>query len=306
MKELDFSQYNTAIIIGNGFDINLGLPTGYENFIESAQFETLINNGNQLAVHLKNNYNLKNWIDIEKELSLYSMEGATESYKKEYDDLSASLTDYINDIDYLKMKKHGAAYDLMHQIAKGKSFIILDFNYTKSIRLLLSNFGLSDERIELCHLKVHGEAEKRNIVFGVEDKAPIKPEHVFIRKAYNKSFKALNFTELYKNVSSVMFFGHSLGESDHTYFKATKEAAVTCPRKDKGSAVGYISLKPTVVAVVLSRSAEGVVHPFPHRAERQRHEGHPFLIRDRYKGGCVLLCNKVRHTHFFFFLIDCF
>ena len=219
MKELDFSQYNTAIIIGNGFDINLGLPTGYENFIESAQFETLINNGNQLAVHLKNNYNLKNWIDIEKELSLYSMEGATESYKKEYDDLSASLTDYINDIDYLKMKKHGAAYDLMHQIAKGKSFIILDFNYTKSIRLLLSNFGLSDERIELCHLKVHGEAEKRNIVFGVEDKAPIKPEHVFIRKAYNKSFKALNFTELYKNVSSVMFFGHSLGESDHTYFK---------------------------------------------------------------------------------------
>ena len=219
MKELDFSQYNTAIIIGNGFDINLGLPTGYENFIESAQFETLINNGNQLAVHLKNNYNLKNWIDIEKELSLYSMEGATESYKKEYDDLSASLTDYINDIDYLKMKKHGAAYDLMHQIAKGKSFIILDFNYTKSIRLLLSNFGLSDERIGLSHLKVHGEAEKRNIVFGVEDKAPIKPEHVFIRKAYNKSFKALNFTELYKNVSSVMFFGHSLGESDHTYFK---------------------------------------------------------------------------------------
>lgn len=219
MKELDFSQYNTAIIIGNGFDINLGLPTGYENFIESAQFETLINHGNQLAVHLKNNYNLRNWIDIEKELSLYSMEGATESYKKEYDDLSASLTDYINDIDYLKMKKHGAAYDLMHQIAKGKNFIILDFNYTKSIRLLLSNFGLSDERIELCHLKVHGEAEKRNIVFGVEDNAPIKPEHVFIRKAYNKSFKALNFTELYKNVSSVMFFGHSLGESDHTYFK---------------------------------------------------------------------------------------
>lgn len=54
---------------------------------------------------------------------------------------------------------------------------------------------------------------------------------------------------------------------------ATKEAAVTCPRKDIGGAVGYDSLKPTVVAAVLSRSAEGVAHPFPHRTERQRHEG---------------------------------
>lgn len=43
MSELDFSKYNTAIIIGNGFDINLGLPTGYEDFIVSPQFERLIN-----------------------------------------------------------------------------------------------------------------------------------------------------------------------------------------------------------------------------------------------------------------------
>lgn len=218
MNELDFSKYNTAIIIGNGFDINLDLPTGYEDFIVSPQFERLINNDNQLAIHLKNSYALKNWIDIEKELALYSLDGATDNYKKEYEDLSSSLTDYINDIDYSKMKSRGAAYDLMRQISKGKNFIILDFNYTKSIELLLNQFGLSDAEIELCHLKVHGEAEKRDIVFGVEDNARIKPEHVFIRKAYNKSFKALNFTKLFKNVSSLIFFGHSLGESDHTYF----------------------------------------------------------------------------------------
>ena len=54
---------------------------------------------------------------------------------------------------------------------------------------------------------------------------------------------------------------------------ATKEVAVTCPRKDIGRAVGYVSLKPTVVAAALSGSAKGVVHPFPHRAEMQRHEG---------------------------------
>ena len=77
-----FSKYNTAIIIGNGFDINLGLPTGYEDFIVSPQFERLINNDNQLAIHLKNSYALKNWIDIEKELALYSLDGATDNSKK--------------------------------------------------------------------------------------------------------------------------------------------------------------------------------------------------------------------------------
>lgn len=87
---------------------------------------------------------------------------------------------------------------------------------------------------------------------------------------------------------------------------ATRRRHKDGPQRDIRFAVGYVSLKPTVVAAVLSRSAEGVVHPFPCRAERQRHEGHLFLMRDRYKGGCVLLCNKVRHTHFFFFLIDCF
>ena len=59
---------------------------------------------------------------------------------------------------------------------------------------------------------------------------------------------------------------------------------MTCPRKDIGRAVGYVSLKPTVVAAVLSGSAKGVVHPFPYRAERQRHEGHPSRLWGKHGG----------------------
>ena len=73
---------------------------------------------------------------------------------------------------------------------------------------------------------------------------------------------------------------------------------MTCPRKDIGRAVGYVSLKPTIVAAGLSGSAKGVVHPFLRRAERQRHEGYLFLIQGRYIGGGVLLYIKVRHTRF--------
>ena len=39
-----------------------------------------------------------------------------------------------------------------------------------------------------------------------------------MRKAYNIKYKALNFSELYDRIKSVAIFGHSLGETDHTYF----------------------------------------------------------------------------------------
>ena len=51
-----------------------------------------------------------------------------------------------------------------------------------------------------------------------QDNAGIKKEHVFLRKAYNIKYKALNFSELYDRIKSVAIFGHSLGETDHTYF----------------------------------------------------------------------------------------
>ena len=95
---------------------------------------------------------------------------------------------------------------------------IRDSNYTASTRLILKQCGLSDEDIDNRLIKVHGEASNNDIIFGVEDNAGIKKEHVFLRKAYNIKYKALNFSELYDRIKSVAIFGHSLGETDHTYF----------------------------------------------------------------------------------------
>ena len=38
------------------------------------------------------------------------------------------------------------------------------------------------------------------------------------QKQFNIKYKALNFSELYDRIKSVAIFGHSLGETDHTYF----------------------------------------------------------------------------------------
>lgn len=78
---------DTCIVIGNGFDINLGLPTSYADFVKSTHFDDMVKRGNELAKHLKSKFELQNWIDIENELKSYSL--------KKVMDLSSSITSYL-------------------------------------------------------------------------------------------------------------------------------------------------------------------------------------------------------------------
>lgn len=218
MRNVDFSKYESVLIIGNGFDLSLGLSTSYMDFVNSDEFQALLNMQNQLAIYLKVNAELQNWIDIENELKLYSINEDNAKFKVEYEALCKQLVVYINGIDYSSINKNSKAYEVLTNLSSIKNNIILDFNYTASTKLVLKQCGLSDEDIDNRLIKVHGEASNNDIIFGIEDSARIKPEHVFLRKAYNIKYKALNFSELYDKIKSVAVFGHSLGETDHTYF----------------------------------------------------------------------------------------
>lgn len=218
MRNIDFNKYQSALIIGNGFDLSLGLSTSYMDFVNSDEFQILLNMQNQLAIYLKVNAELHHEIDIENELKLYSKNEDNAKFKTEYEALCKQLVVYINNIDYSSINKNSKAYEVLTNLSSTKNNIILDFNYTASTRLILKQCGLSDEDIDNRLIKVHGEASNNDIIFGVEDNAGIKKEHVFLRKAYNIKYKALNFSELYDRIKSVAIFGHSLGETDHTYF----------------------------------------------------------------------------------------
>lgn len=219
MEKEQITPKNTCIIIGNGFDINLGLPTSYTDFVKSAHFDDMVKRGNELAKYLKSKFELQNWIDIENELKIYSLERSDASFKSNYELLIYALINYLNELDYSMMKPKSAAYRLMESISKTcDNFNILDYNYTKSIEILLRNKFVDESTIKNSLIKVHGEAAKNDIIFGVEDNASIKPEHVFLRKAYPRYYKALNFNSIFANAKRIIFFGHSLGETDYTYF----------------------------------------------------------------------------------------
>lgn len=206
------------LILGNGFDLNLGLKTGYCDFIRSKQFSVLKKNGSQLAHHLNEQNELQNWIDIENELKECSRNNFDE-LEAEYEDLCDALMDYLHSLEYPKERWPATpAYDLFDDYKK-TDFLVIDFNYTPTSRMLLRHFGRSDYEIDNMLIKIHGSTETKDIIFGVEDSAKIKKDHVFLKKSYNINFRAINFKDLLRTAASVSFFGHSLGVTDFMYFK---------------------------------------------------------------------------------------
>lgn len=222
MRELDVHTPSQLLVIGNGFDLNLGLTTSYQAFIKSQHFITLLQKRAPFATYLNDKNALQNWIDIEIELKNYSRivasADAINSLRLEFVELINALTSFLNEIDCNNVKKESSAYKLLDSI-KSKDFLILDFNYTDTISNLLLNMGLDSESISNRLFKVHGSLKTNTIVFGVEDNANIKPNHVFLRKASNKHFEGLRFKTQLQHAQEVHFYGHSLGETDHHYFK---------------------------------------------------------------------------------------
>ncbi len=210
-----FMEYNTVLIIGNGFDLNLGLDTGYIHFIKSDSFSSLVESGNKLCSYLKEKHELQNWIDIENELKIYSLEVYKDEdrkpFKKEYQNLCQALCNYLNSLDLSQIDITSRAYRIITSIPD--NVLIINFNYTDSIDYILrdSNEGASV-------LRIHGRAKENRIVFGVEDQARINRNDIFLKKSTCTWNEIIDVDEKLSTASEIVFMGYSLGETDHHYF----------------------------------------------------------------------------------------
>lgn len=227
-------EFFHVLVIGNGFDLNLGLKTSYRNFIDSSNFKNLVKDGNILCEYLSKRQRIHEWIDIEKELKIYSkspMEYRKDKFYEEFIALSKALNDYINSIDYSNINRDSKAYSLLKLISE-KNHSIIDFNYTDTVSILLSEMGIKEPGNGI--VKVHGSAKKNTIILGVEDKADIRDEDVFLLKTANINYKPCHISEKLDKAESITFFGHSLGETDHHYFESffARQTVQSCTRKD--------------------------------------------------------------------------
>lgn len=155
---------NILFLIGNGFDINLGMETRYSDFYK---YYSSIESSSTLIQKLKKEINnkIENWSDLELALGNYTGKlNSTEEFNEVFEDIEDKLADYLEliekkfdftKIDSKKIYKYFAHPEsYLPTTDKNKVFefkknwrnsqediCIITFNYTNSIEKIIDYRG---------------------------------------------------------------------------------------------------------------------------------------------------------------------
>ena len=229
-----FVQYDrnrnplSVLIIGNGFDLDLGMHTSYRDFANSNYwpFGSPIHSNN-LGDHLNNIIHTERWLDLENELAKYaqtipsnqlSNERNTRHDKGDFNVLVNKLKEYLqSELQNYQNNAHDCkAKEILAEFSRKENYFIHSFNYTdiKSISDVLK-IRLNSTRIEY----VHGNLGDNNIILGAGDNKGLPEEYDWLYKTSNKNYSSNNLADSLANADKICIFGHSLGENDFDYFK---------------------------------------------------------------------------------------
>lgn len=238
---------DTMLVIGNGFDLTFGLKTSYTDFMK--WFNRNYSFRSYLKEFLNAKLNMQRWIDIENELIYYSKylynknqsvstrkdnERKAGRLRQEYKDLCKELCKYLIEeekrIDNLKINlknslKNHPVTDILKIINREPVFVI-NFNYTDLISYLTHDSVVSHH--------IHGTLkDKENIVFGVQDSADLDKRHSFLYKSHNRVLNVNHLNERFEDAKHILFYGYSLGQTDHSYFEDffREQSTKGCERK---------------------------------------------------------------------------
>jgi hypothetical protein len=222
-------------IIGNGFDLDLGLKTSYVDFIGSDEFKELIKPSSDcsFAKYLNEKYrgNYK-WMDIENELKIYinnvyDKNGAF--FKQEFNLLKKSLREYLNRVTINeKINYNSNAARICNKILtdlKNKVEVrVVNFNYTNTLPYVVKKINSDNgsrwvETEKIIYFNPHGEINNE-IVFGIEDGALLdnKKDFLYLTKGADSSHVNSDWHQSYLIANEIIIFGHSLGDSDYDSF----------------------------------------------------------------------------------------
>lgn len=215
----DERQQKRIIILGNGFDLDLGLSTQYQNFLNSKYFQDLGKETN-LFYWLLSKHEFQTWTDIEEELKLFAIDQShrkshfTIDLQKHFNSLTNALCKYLNSFDYKNLKRDSMAYALIECIANTDCYNIYNYNYT-DLKKIYKELGFRELN---NYIHVHGKAIDNSIILGFEDDVDIDTDYNFMIKTFSPHYHSCHIQRNLKEAKVVIFFGHSLSCTDYRYF----------------------------------------------------------------------------------------
>lgn len=228
------------LILGNGFDLDLGLHTGYSEFWESDTWKSVKDSCPEkyLVTSLERYRISHNWFDMESGL----LEGATRlkgrisdnydisGYRESFKILTETLKEYIkNEQESFIQNKDSVAGQLLHSFEEcGSAPCIYSFNYT-DLDVIGRRFDL--EYIPTVY-HIHGSLQPDDqIILGIEleDILQLPSQLTFLIKSNNPFYRYTYLLKDLDNASNVIFFGHSINGMDFPYFKDFFQKLVSLP-----------------------------------------------------------------------------
>lgn len=226
---------DVVLILGNGFDVDLGLKSKYTDFINEEEWKKLckglISNFPDKFKQVSLLYHMQKagedpslWFDVENEIYKYinanafhendSLKRIGQLSQSEFRLLREALYNYLQRIsNEFEIKEEKWSYILLKTLIESSNKVnVYTFNYTNSCALC--------NLPEIDFTYIHGSLDDSDIVLGCERKGrEYIPEPFSFMLKSNMISRPNNIIKKLHKANEVIFFGHSLNEFDFPYFK---------------------------------------------------------------------------------------
>lgn len=220
------------IILGNGFDLDLGLKTSYADFAKSEFWQDLMADNNhstndqRLLGFLKGKYDVDKWIDIEAALLEYALDKThnhrisnAEEDREDYKQLCQALKQYLieQQNDYVP-SAISVARGLMGSFkSMTNASKLYSFNYTQ-LDVLAQKLNI---HMGYDAVHIHGSLmDEGNLILGIDTNKTIDERYSFLYKTQNRQYRHTDILKDLRDKDEYIFFGHSLNGMDYSYFQS--------------------------------------------------------------------------------------
>lgn len=225
-------EYGNLLVLGNGFDLDLGFKTSYEDFYNNTNDQEdggfpFVNGGydfHALGRFVLEQFGIHSWYGLEDILAKYGSSCAF-SYKKgessetdrvDFDSLVSSLALYLNSLDLSHPKKESVAARILEALSDCLlPPTIYSFNYT-DLSSIGKALGVSIGSVSY----VHGNLQDNNIILGVGDYGKLTSSYDFMYKTTNPHYRSTKLFDELDSCNNLLIFGLSLSQVDYPYFES--------------------------------------------------------------------------------------
>ena len=241
---------DVALIVGNGFDIDMGLPSKYSDFIKSKEWQDVVSGFNiylqqkdyqnhSLIAQLQMASANSQWFDIEQEIHRFivfhpdNTERDVRDMRSEFEVIKKALTNYLKRITSTFTADNSKVSTALHYRMRECPLTVTEiyFNYTyphQYIKLPIQPEIFNGAQHWVTF--VHGSLRDNDIVLGcdLQEGEQVNRQLSFMYK-YNQLKKANHIARNILEAKEIIFFGHSINEMDFGYFKEFFKVASASP-----------------------------------------------------------------------------